>query len=91
MSPSASIHSTDKPVADEPTKTAENLNDYDEAEENYQPKSLKFWAIMIGMYLSIFLVALVSIPSYDLQLMYFHANNPTGQDNHCCRYSRYHQ
>jgi MFS family permease len=44
------------PTVDKP---AESVDDkYEEAEKNYQPKSLKFWMIMIGMYLSIFLVAL---------------------------------
>ena len=38
----------------------EKVNEYEDAENNFQPKSLKFWTIMIGMYLSIFLVALVS-------------------------------
>ena len=37
----------------------EAVNEYEDAENNFQPKSLKFWTIMIGMYLSIFLVALV--------------------------------
>jgi hypothetical protein len=27
---------------------------YEDAENNFQPKSLKFWTIIIGMYLSIF-------------------------------------
>jgi hypothetical protein len=36
------------------------INEYEDAEKNYQPKSLKFWTIVIGVYLSIFLVALVS-------------------------------
>jgi hypothetical protein len=49
--------STDKvPVADKP---AEPLDDqYEDAERNYKPKSLKFWTIMSGVYLSTFLVAL---------------------------------
>jgi MFS family permease len=33
-------------------------NEYDDAEENYKPQSLSFWTILIGVYLSIFLVAL---------------------------------
>ena len=35
--------------------------DYDNAERNFQPRSPKFWMIMIGVYASIFLVALVSL------------------------------
>ena len=34
---------------------------YDEAEKNFQPKSPKFWMIIVGVYASIFLVALVSL------------------------------
>jgi hypothetical protein len=33
-------------------------NEYGDAEENYNPKSLKFWLIIISVYLSFFLVAL---------------------------------
>jgi hypothetical protein len=47
--------------AEEPTAAdSDQLNEYEDAEKNYNPKSLKFWTILIGMYLSIFLVALVS-------------------------------
>ena len=35
-------------------------DEYGDAEKNFKPKSPKFWVIIIGMYLSIFLVALVS-------------------------------
>ena len=57
MSSKASVQSADQaPAADE-------LNEYKDAEKNFQLKSLKFWTIIIGMYLSIFLVALVSLPS----------------------------
>ena len=44
------------PTADKPAQSVDDQ--YEDAEKNYQPKSLKFWTIMIGMYLSIFLVAL---------------------------------
>jgi len=44
------------PTADKPAQLVDDQ--YEDAEKNYQPKSLKFWTIMIGMYLSIFLVAL---------------------------------
>lgn len=40
--------------------------EYQDAEENFQPKSPKFWTIIIGMYLSIFLVALVSIAGKEV-------------------------
>jgi hypothetical protein len=44
------------------TKSPEQPPDeYADAERNYQPRSLKFWSIILGMYLAIFLVALVSI------------------------------
>jgi hypothetical protein len=49
--------SADKtPTGDKPAVSVDNQ--YEDAEKNYQPKSLKFWTIMIGMYLSIFLVGL---------------------------------
>ena len=54
MSSTASVHSA-KDVS-----PAESVDEYEDAEKNFQPKSLKFWTIIIGMYLSIFLVALVS-------------------------------
>ena len=44
------------PTGDKPVQSVDDQ--YEDAEKNYQPKSLKFWTIMIGMYLSIFLVAL---------------------------------
>lgn len=44
----------------ERTQPGETVDEYEDAENNFQPKSLKFWTIMIGVYLSIFLVALVS-------------------------------
>lgn len=40
-------------------KPSQTLNDeYEDAEKNYQPRSPKFWAIMIGLYLSMFIVTL---------------------------------
>jgi hypothetical protein len=44
-----------------PVQADEKVDEYEDAEKNFQPKSMKFWTIMIGMYLSIFLVALVSL------------------------------
>jgi hypothetical protein len=37
---------------------ASKTNEYADAEENYNLKSLKFWLIIIAVYLSFFLVAL---------------------------------
>ena len=60
MSPTASVYSTKElPSADWP-QPPHSVNEYEDAEHNYQPKSLKFWTVIIGMYLSFFLVALVS-------------------------------
>jgi hypothetical protein len=61
MSAPASLHSVtlDKGSEVEPIQPDENVNEYEDAEKNFQPKSFKFWAIVIGMYVSIFLVALV--------------------------------
>ena len=60
MSPTVSVHSTKElPSADWP-QSPHPVNEYEDAERNYQPKSLKFWTVIIGMYLSFFLVALVS-------------------------------
>ena len=36
-------------------------DEYGDAEKNFQPRSPRFWTIIIGMYASIFLVALVSL------------------------------
>jgi len=47
---------TEKPIADQPIQTADDV--YEDAEKNYQPKSLKFWLIMTGVYLSTFIVGL---------------------------------
>jgi len=60
------------PTADKPAQFNNNQNssttdkseqsvvddEYEDAEKNYQPKSLKFWIILTGMYLSVFIVAL---------------------------------
>ncbi|ETI28885.1 hypothetical protein G647_01337 [Cladophialophora carrionii CBS 160.54] len=39
-------------------KKSEPANEYEDAEKNFQPKSLKFWTIIIGIFLSVFLIAL---------------------------------
>lgn len=54
---SAKSTTIDEPLKDKP----QPVDEYDEAETNYKPKSLKFWTIIIGVYLSIFLVALVGL------------------------------
>ena len=35
--------------------------EYEDAERSFQPRSPRFWMIIIGVYASIFLVALVSL------------------------------
>lgn len=47
----------DSPKTPQPVDDAD---EYEDAEKNFQPKSPKFWLVIVGMYLSIFLVALVS-------------------------------
>lgn len=60
MSFTASVHSAKEVPPAERAQPVETVDEYEDAEKNFQPKSLKFWTIVIGMYLSIFLVALVS-------------------------------
>ena len=60
MLPTASVQSANQASAAEPAHPVDKFDEYEDAEKNFQPKSLKFWTIIIGMYLSIFLVALVS-------------------------------
>jgi hypothetical protein len=43
--------------AEKPTEQS-NKDEYEDDEKNYQPRSLKFWTILLGTYLSLFLVAL---------------------------------
>ncbi len=43
-------------IHEKPVRSVDN--EYEDAEKNYQPKSIKFWSIMIGIYLSMFIVAL---------------------------------
>ena len=61
MSSAASVHSTEKVPQAEKAQAIDKIDEYEDAEKNYQPKSPKFWTILIGVYLSIFLVALVSL------------------------------
>lgn len=51
------------PVAVDPASNSSSEDiaaKYDQAEANYQPKSFKFWTILLGLYLAVFIVALVS-------------------------------
>lgn len=48
------------------TRSEEPNNEYDEAERNYNLCSPKFWIIVLGMYLAIFLVALVNLPNLTI-------------------------
>ncbi|VUC21462.1 unnamed protein product, partial [Clonostachys rosea] len=48
----------EKDIPPTASETQNNPNEYEDAERNYKPKTLKFWTILIGMYLSLFLVAL---------------------------------
>jgi hypothetical protein len=60
MSSTASVPDVDNASAAELGQPLDEFDEYADAEKNFQPKSLKFWTIIIGMYMSIFLVALVS-------------------------------
>lgn len=61
MSSTVSVHSAKEVSSAPQAQPVEPVNEYADAEQNYQPKSIKFWIIIIGMYLSMFLVALVSL------------------------------
>ena len=56
----ASLHAAKQDAPVERAQSVDEVNEYEDAEKNFQPKSPKFWAVMVGVYLSIFLVALVS-------------------------------
>jgi hypothetical protein len=60
MSSTASSNDIKQANATGEAQSLEPVNEYEDAEKNFQPKSIKFWSIMIGMYLSFFLVGLVS-------------------------------
>ena len=53
MSSTAAVHSAKEVLP------VEAADEYEDAEKNFQPRSPKFWAIIVGVYLAIFLVALV--------------------------------
>ena len=59
MSSTASVHSAKEGPPAERVQPVETVDEYEDAEKNFQPKSLRFWTIITSMYLSIFLVALV--------------------------------
>lgn len=53
------MSSTDSaPSAPKAPRPFDEDDEYADAEENFKPKSPKFWLIIIGMYVSIFIVAL---------------------------------
>lgn len=56
MSPTDPVTPTHE-VSNEAHSSQED-EEYADAEKNFKPKSLKFWLIIIGMYMAIFLVAL---------------------------------
>ena len=59
MSTIASVYSAKEVSTAEQAQPVDISDEYEDAEKNFQLKSFKFWTIIIGMYLSIFLVALV--------------------------------
>lgn len=62
------MSSTALPVVDdvkqtplaEKAKSLDPVDEYEDAEKNFKPKSIKFLSIMAALYLSFFLVGLVS-------------------------------
>ena len=62
MSPTASLQSNKS------LPPLQTVDEYEDAEKNFRPKSLKFWTIIIGIYLYIFLVAFVSFRRVQLQI-----------------------
>ena len=55
MAHPASLHEELKKDA---SPSASGDNEYADSEENYKPKTLKFWLVIISIYLAFFLVAL---------------------------------
>jgi len=62
MSNTTALPDADKAaLKDSQTQLPEDtINEYEDSEENFQPKTLKFWIVIIAIYLSLFLVILVS-------------------------------
>lgn len=46
------------PDANEDGQVVQEGGEYEDAERNYKPRTLKFWTVPVGMYLAMFLVAL---------------------------------
>ncbi|KAK5056133.1 hypothetical protein LTR84_012686 [Exophiala bonariae] len=65
MSPTASpsMDNVTEMTTSEKAQSLDPVDEYEDAEKNYKPKSIKFLSIMIAMYMSFFLVGLVSTPS----------------------------
>ena len=51
--------STTNSIDEKPGKADDQVDHKQEVDTDFNPKSLKFLTVMIGMYMSIFLVALV--------------------------------
>ncbi|KAK3384725.1 major facilitator superfamily domain-containing protein [Lasiosphaeria ovina] len=55
-------HSNDEksppPANPQPDSESDAFNEYHDAERNFQPLSPKFWSVMVGLYLAMFLVGL---------------------------------
>lgn len=75
----------------ERAQPAESIDEYEDAEKNFQPKSLKFWTIIIGMYLSIFLVALVNKFRRTTPDLHVELNSSVGSNNYCNGHSTHHR
>ena len=55
VSQPASLH---EDLGKDAPPSASGGNEYADSEENYKPKTLKFWLVIISIYLAFFLVAL---------------------------------
>jgi MFS family permease len=62
---SEQLQSLEKSAETKPNEADKNVGEYEDAEKNYKPKTIKFWIPLIGMYLAIFLVALVSLVNHE--------------------------
>ncbi|KEF59481.1 uncharacterized protein A1O9_04325 [Exophiala aquamarina CBS 119918] len=58
MSSTASVDDAKQATTAGEAQSRDPVNEYEDAEKNFKPKSIKFWSIMTGMYLSFFLVGL---------------------------------
>lgn len=89
--------STAQSIDEKPTKPDDQVDRKDVEDTNFNPKSLKFITVMIGMYMSVFLVALVRSenPSFPLTPLFHHTPNswytlltPPGPHNPRRRHTR---